>query len=102
HVAWSPDGRHSYTASTSASLSIWEAATGKSIGPTSSEQVLAPLLAVSPDGQYYLARSADNHHRLHTIGDDSGLRTAHGGSAPTAGTFSSDSRYYWTGHKDGT
>jgi WD40 repeat protein len=63
-VAFSPDGKTVLTGSVDKTARLWEAATGKPIGPLLQHQATVGAVAFSPDGKTVLTGCFDNTARL--------------------------------------
>ena len=63
-MAYSPDGKTVLTGCTDQTARLWDAATGRPIGPPLTHQGVVYVVAYSPDGRTVLTGSADKTARL--------------------------------------
>jgi len=102
-VAFRPDGKTILTGSRDKTARLWDAATGKPIGPPIAHQGSVSAVAFSPDGKAVLTGSGDNTARLWdaATGKPIGPPLAHQ-DAVWAVAFSPDGRSVLTGSIDKT
>ena len=102
-VAFSPDGKAVLTGSDDKTVRLWDAATGKPIGPPWPHQGRGLAVAFSPDGKTVLTGSDDKTARLWdaATGKALGPPLAHQG-AVCAVAFSPDGKTVLTGSEDKT
>ena len=102
-VAFSPDGQTAVTASTDDTARLWEAATGKAIGPALRHRGKVETAAFSPDGKTVVTGSTDRTAQLWDAATGRSLgRTLKHQSGVFAVAFSPDGKLVATGSNDET
>ncbi len=102
-VAFSPDGKTVLTGSDDKTARLWNAATGKPIGPPLAHQDAVNCVAFSPDGKTVLTGGADKTARLwnSATGKPIGSPLAHQGAVESV-AFSPDGKTVLTGSDERT
>ncbi|HEY0793870.1 MAG TPA: protein kinase [Chthoniobacterales bacterium] len=102
-VSFSPDGRWFLTASEGGTAQVWDAATGRPLGPPLRHEAKVNTASFSPDGQRVLTASADGTARIWeaATGKPTGLALRHLAGVNRA-SFSPDGRWVLTASQDGT
>jgi WD40 repeat protein len=102
-VAFSPDGRAVLTGSQDGAARLWDAATGRTLGPPLEHQGPVEAVAFSPDGRAVLTGSQDKTARLWdaATGRPLGPPLTHQGPVHVV-AFSPDGKAVLTGSQDKT
>ena len=102
-VVFSPDGKRILTASADSTARIWDAASGKQIGPEMKHPAAVVSAVFSPDGNSALTVSEDSTARLWDVasGKQTGQAMKHGANVISA-VFSPDGKQVLTASFDST
>jgi WD40 repeat protein/regulation of enolase protein 1 (concanavalin A-like superfamily) len=102
-VAFTPDGRHAFSASRDTTLRLWEVQTGRQVRVFQGHKHIIDCLALSPNGRHVLTGSVDKTVRLWDAATGRELRRLEGHTEWVAGVaFSPDGQQALSGGGDRT